>query len=72
MAAYATAPCVTRPSAVMIFTDLVFQGPLLLTWINFNPSMDKWSHAQYSVGGNYISIPKFQPVTVAPLKFRNG
>ena len=20
--------------------------PLLLTWINFNPSMDKWSHAQ--------------------------
>ena len=22
------------------------QGPLLLTWINFNPSMDKLSHAQ--------------------------
>ena len=22
-------------------TILVFQGPLLLTWINFNPSMDK-------------------------------
>ena len=21
------------------------QWPLLLTWINFNPSMDKWSHA---------------------------
>ena len=21
-------------------------GPLLLTWINFNTSMDKWSHAQ--------------------------
>ena len=20
--------------------------PLLLTWINFNPSMDKWLHAQ--------------------------
>ena len=23
------------------------QWPILLTWINFNPSMDKLSHAQY-------------------------
>ena len=22
-----------------------FQGPILLTWINCNPSMDKYSHA---------------------------
>ena len=29
-------------------------------WINFNPSMDKLSHAQYSVGWNYLSIPKLQ------------
>ena len=33
---------------------------LLLTWININPSMDKYSHAQKSVGWNYLSIPKLQ------------
>ena len=35
-------------------------GPLLLTWINFNPSMDKKSYAQESMGWNYLSIPKLQ------------
>ena len=35
-------------------------GPLLLTWINFNSSMDKQLHALYSVKGNYSSIPKLQ------------
>ena len=25
-------------------------GPLLLTWINFKPDMDKYPHAQSSVG----------------------
>ena len=34
--------------------------PLLLTWFNFNPSMDKLLHAQKSVGWNYLSIPKLQ------------
>ena len=34
--------------------------PLLLTWINFNPSIDKQSHAQLSVGLNYLSILKLQ------------
>ena len=38
----------------------VFLGPLLLTWFNFNPSMDNQSHAQSSVGWNYLSIPKLQ------------
>ena len=33
-------------------------GPLLLTWINFNPSMDKWLHPLYCVGWNYLAIPK--------------
>ena len=35
-------------------------GPLLLTWINFNHSMDKLSHAQWSVEWNYLSISKLQ------------
>ena len=35
-------------------------GTLLLTWINFDPSMDKWSHVRKSVGCNYLSIPKLQ------------
>ena len=35
--------------------------PLLLTWIGFKSSMDKQSsHAQYSVGLYYLSIPKLQ------------
>ena len=33
---------------------------LLLTWINFSPSMDDKSHAQKSVGWHYLSIPKLQ------------
>ena len=32
----------------------------LLTWIKFNAIIDKKSHTQYSVGENYISIPKLQ------------
>ena len=31
-------------------------GVILLTWINFNPSMDK-SYVQQSVAWNYFSIP---------------
>ena len=38
------------------FTSL---GPLLLSWFNFNPSMDKKSNA-WSVGWNYLPIPKLQ------------
>ena len=38
----------------------ILAEPLLLTWINFNPSMDKLSHDQYSVGRSYLSIPKLQ------------
>ena len=26
--------------------DMSHQGPVLLTWIQFNPSMNKLSHAQ--------------------------
>ena len=35
-------------------------GPLLLTWINFNPSMGKWFHPLWSVRWNYLPIPKLQ------------
>ena len=37
-----------------------YQWPLLLTWFNFNPRMDKQSHAQWSVRRNNLSIPKLQ------------
>ena len=30
----------------------------------FNPSIDKWSHAQLSVGWTYLSIPKLQRVHI--------
>ena len=36
------------------------QGPLLLKWINFNPSTDKYSHSHESVGWNSLSILKLQ------------
>ena len=35
-------------------------GSLISTWINLIHSMDKSSHAQSSVGWNYLSIPKLQ------------
>ena len=38
-------------------------GPLLLTWINFNPSMDKCSHAQEIVRWNYLSIHKLEVIS---------
>ena len=40
----------------------ISQGPLLLTCINFNPSMDKWLHK--NVGWNYLSIPKLNSATI--------
>ena len=39
---------------------LVHQAHCLRTWNNLNPSMDNESHAQYSVGWNYLPIPKLQ------------
>ena len=39
------------------------QYPLLLTWINFNPSMDMYSHPLWSVGWNYLSFHKLQRCT---------
>ena len=35
-------------------------GALLRTWLNFNPSMDKSSYVQESVGWNHLSISKLQ------------
>ena len=35
-------------------------GPLLLTWFIFNPSIDKNSRGQESVGWNYLSISSLQ------------
>ena len=37
---------------VLIMQDkliLFHYKPLFLTWINLNPTMDKWSHAHYKV-----------------------
>ena len=39
---------------------LVHQAHCLRTWNNLNPSMDNESHAQYSVGWNYLPTPKLQ------------
>ena len=35
-------------------------GPPLLTWINLNLCMGKWSHSQSSVGIIFLAIPKSQ------------
>ena len=37
-----------------------YQRPLLLTWIHFNPSMDKPYLPQINVEWNYLYIPKLQ------------
>ena len=34
--------------------------PFLLSWFNFNPSMDKYNHMPSKVGWDYLSIPKLQ------------
>ena len=41
-------------------TRVMKLSTLLLTWINFDPSMDKKAYAQESVARNYLSIPKLQ------------
>ena len=38
----------------------LWQGPLLLTGMNFNPNMGKRLHQSYSVGWNYLSATKFK------------
>ena len=35
--------------------DCYFPGPYLLTWFNFNPSMDKQLHLSYTEASNYLS-----------------
>ena len=35
-------------------------GNISLTWINTDPSMDEYSHVQYSAGWNYLFILKLQ------------
>ena len=49
-----------RSLNALLWWAVLCQGPLLQTWINFNPSMDKESHAQWYVRWNYLSIPKLQ------------
>ena len=44
--------------ASVVFLTIV--EPLLLTWINFNPNMDKDLHPSQSEWWNYLSIPKRQ------------
>ena len=36
---------------------LGFHEPILITWMNFNPSMDKQLYPLYSVGWNFLYIP---------------
>ena len=37
-----------------------YLGPILQTWINFNPGMDKYSYAIWSVWRNYFSNPQLK------------
>ena len=34
------------------------QGPLLLTWFNFNPMINNWLRQLWTMGRNYLSIPQ--------------
>ena len=34
--------------------------PLLLTWINFNPGMNKKSRTEQNMGWTYLCIPMLQ------------
>ena len=42
------------------YQDVVSAIHILLTWINFNPSMNKQLHVPKSGGWNYLSIHKLQ------------
>ena len=42
------------------FTTDISLKPILLTWINFNPTMDKWLHVLCRAGWNDFSFPKLQ------------
>ena len=57
-------------NAINCIDQLGHQWPLLLTWFNFDPSMDKKSFAQYKCGMKWLIHS--QTSTVAPLKFGNG
>ena len=56
-------PCFTRPldqCSRCSSTTNYHYGLHLLTWINFNLSMDKWVHPLWYVKWNYLSIPKLK------------
>ena len=46
--------------AIVIHFKIGYLGTFLLTWFNFNPSMDKSMHPLHTVGWNYVSIPNFE------------
>ena len=53
-----------RPLSKAIMTHAMHhKGPILL-WINFSPSMDKWSHTQWCIGWNYLSVPNFNGMDI--------
>ena len=45
---------------VQYVSNVATISPNLLTWINYNPSMDMHPHPLQSVEWNYLSIPKLQ------------
>ena len=46
-----------NPLPEKMFTHMC---PSLLTWFDFNPSMDKQLHPLQHVGWNFLFIPKLQ------------
>ena len=49
---HASLVCLMQYRVILYHFVLGLQGPLLLIWTNFDTSMDKYSHAQESVGWN--------------------
>ena len=52
-----------------MLTELSLQWPFLLIWFDFDPSMDKFTHAQLNMGLINLSPPELQRLHQ---KFENG
>ena len=56
--------------ALLIFLFWPTVGPSLVTWIDFNPHIDKKIHAQLSVRWNHLSDPRLQRCSRWSLRMR--
>ena len=56
----------------IIRSELRHLKPLLLTWINFNPSSDKLSHPLLSVEWNHLSILNVNGYTIEVWEWKSN